>query len=62
MNQERTKNGKFKIEHRIGIHFGPCVVGNMGSKHRIEFAVLGDTVNVAAEFAVCVKNLIRTFY
>lgn len=32
----------------IGVHYGPVVIGNIGSKNRLEFAVLGDTVNVAS--------------
>lgn len=32
----------------VGAHYGPVVVGNIGSSKRLEFAVLGDTVNVAS--------------
>ncbi len=32
----------------VGVHYGPVVIGNIGSKDRLEFAVLGDTVNVAS--------------
>jgi len=32
----------------VGVHFGPAVVGNMGSEHRMDYTAIGDTVNTAA--------------
>ncbi len=32
----------------VGVHYGPIVLGDIGSNRRMEFAVLGDTVNVAS--------------
>ncbi len=36
------------LELAIGVHYGPIVLGDIGSDRRMEFAVLGDTVNVAS--------------
>jgi adenylate cyclase len=32
----------------VGVHYGPVVTGDIGGEQRLEFAVIGDTVNVAA--------------
>jgi len=51
MNQwakERSENGLPVISHRIGIHYGECIVGNIGTEDRKEYTVVGDTVNVAS--------------
>lgn len=37
-----------RVEMRIGINSGTMNVGNMGTKHRITYTVIGDAVNIAA--------------
>ena len=32
----------------VGLHLGPCSVGNMGSLRRFDYSILGDTVNVSS--------------
>ena len=32
----------------IGLNAGPCCVGNMGSRQRLSYSLIGDTVNLAA--------------
>ena len=36
------------LRMRIGINSGPAVVGNMGSRSRFDYSMLGDSVNLAA--------------
>ncbi len=44
--QEETRGPAVRM--RIGIHTGPVVLGTIGGDLRLEFQVIGDTVNLAA--------------
>ncbi|MBL9187003.1 MAG: adenylate/guanylate cyclase domain-containing protein [Opitutaceae bacterium] len=37
-----------KMRTRIGLNTGPCVIGNMGSRTRFNYTMMGDNVNLAA--------------
>jgi adenylate cyclase len=37
-----------ELHMRIGMNSGPAVVGNMGSRNRFDYTMLGDAVNLAA--------------
>jgi PAS domain S-box-containing protein len=37
-----------KLKIGIGMHSGPLVAGNLGSSRRMDYSIIGDTVNVAA--------------
>jgi adenylate cyclase len=46
-NERRARKGLNPLRIRIGIHKGPALVGNIGAPGRINYTLVGDTVNVA---------------
>lgn len=63
LNAERAKRGDDSIEMGIGINTGPAIVGSIGSPERMEFTVIGNTVNIASRIeglskTVCTPLLI----
>jgi adenylate cyclase len=47
-NAERAQRGQAPVRIGVGAHYGPVVLGDIGDEQHLEFAVLGDTVNVAS--------------
>ena len=47
-NRKREAQGLFPVQFRIGINTGNMLAGNMGSSSRMEYTVVGDTVNLAS--------------
>ena len=48
--------GRHPITIGIGIHTGKAILGNIGSKTKIEYTAVGDTVNTAARLQEFTKN------
>ena len=47
-NAERHSRSLPTVQLRVAINSGPVVVGDIGSNRRVDYTVLGNTVNVAA--------------
>ena len=56
-NQQREKAGQDSVQVSIGVHFGPVILGDIGPSRRMEFAVVGDTVNVASRLEATTREL-----
>jgi adenylate cyclase len=40
--------GGIELRHRIGINSGNCIIGNIGSVHKVNYTAIGDSVNLAS--------------
>jgi len=57
MNRDRKVAGEKPIRIGIGVHYGPVVLGDIGDERRLEYAVIGDTVNVAARLEAMTREV-----
>ena len=56
LNKIRIENGQPILSQRIGIHYGDAIAGNIGTANRMEYTVIGDTVNIAARLEKAAKS------
>ncbi len=48
LNRDLAADGEPELRLRIGVHSGAVLAGSMGSSERLEYAIIGDTVNCAS--------------
>lgn len=56
-NERRAAVGERPVKATVGVHCGPVVAGDIGDERRLEFAVIGDTVNVASRLEHLTREL-----
>jgi PAS domain S-box-containing protein len=56
-SQARAKKGLSPIHIGIGLHYGPVVLGDVGTEEYVEFTVIGDTVNTASRLQQATRTL-----
>lgn len=57
LNEVRLSRGLPALHIGMGLNFGPVVAGNIGSDEKMEYTVIGDTVNLASR----VESLTKKF-
>lgn len=57
LNESRAERGEVPIKIAIGVHHGPALLGNIGDERRLEFATIGDTVNIANRLEELCRSL-----
>lgn len=55
-NDKRSAAGLLQVQAGFGLHYGPVVLGDIGA-NRLEFAVIGNTVNVASRMEKLTRTL-----
>ena len=59
LNQEFHSQGLPTVRFGVGLHTGTIVAGTVGSRHRSNYSLFGDTVNIAARLQDMTKTLTK---
>ena len=59
-DREREKEDLPPLRMGVGLHYGPAVLGDIGSARSMAFATVGDTINVASRLQGLTRDLHAT--
>jgi adenylate cyclase len=59
LNERNSETGRAPLNYGIGVHVGDVMYGNIGSRTRLDFTVIGPAVNMASRLETLTKQLGR---
>jgi adenylate cyclase len=59
LNEKNNQTGRAPLNYGIGVHVGDVMYGNIGSRSRLDFTVIGPAVNMASRLEALTKQLGR---
>jgi adenylate cyclase len=60
LNERKNEAGRETLNYGIGLHVGDVMYGNIGSRTRLDFTVIGPAVNMASRLEALTKQLGKT--
>ncbi len=60
LNAEHEDHGRSRLRYGMGVHVGDVMYGNIGSRNRLDFTVIGPAVNVTSRLEELTKETQRS--